>query len=104
MSNTYMYNTARTFHPSWWDTTTQRSSHSLLNNIFGRVYSDKKKKKMPWLQNSISESVIFVIGEGNGHPTPIFLPEKPPWTEEPGRLQSLGSQRIKHNLVTEPHL
>ena len=23
-----------------------------------------------------------------------------PWTEEPGRLQSMGSQRIKHNWVT----
>ena len=24
-----------------------------------------------------------------------------PWTEEPGRLQSMGSQRIGHNLATE---
>ena len=24
-----------------------------------------------------------------------------PWTEEPGRLQSMGSQRVKHHLVTE---
>ena len=23
-----------------------------------------------------------------------------PWTEEPGRLQSMGSQRVKHNLVS----
>ena len=23
-----------------------------------------------------------------------------PWTEEPGRLQSMGSQRIRHNRVT----
>jgi len=23
-----------------------------------------------------------------------------PWTEEPGRLQSMGSQRVGHNLVT----
>ena len=26
---------------------------------------------------------------------------KIPWTEEPGRLQSMGSQRVGHNLVTE---
>ena len=25
-----------------------------------------------------------------------------PWTEEPGRLQSTGSQRVEHNLVTKP--
>ena len=24
-----------------------------------------------------------------------------PWTEEPGRLQSMGSQRGRHNLATE---
>ena len=25
---------------------------------------------------------------------------KIPWTEEPGRLQSMGSQRVKHDLAT----
>ena len=24
-----------------------------------------------------------------------------PWTEEPGGLQSIGSQRVRHNNVTE---
>jgi len=24
-----------------------------------------------------------------------------PWTEEPGRPQSMGSQRVRHDLVTE---
>ena len=27
-----------------------------------------------------------------------------PWTEEPGRLQSMGSQRVGHDLVTNTHL
>ena len=26
---------------------------------------------------------------------------KIPWTEEPGRLQSMGSQRVGHDLVTK---
>ena len=30
-------------------------------------------------------------------PTPIFLPRESPWTEEPGRLQSMGSQRVRHD-------
>ena len=30
-------------------------------------------------------------------PTPAFLPRESPWTEEPGRLQSMGSQRVKHD-------
>ena len=25
-----------------------------------------------------------------------------PWTEEPGRLQPMGSQRVGHDLVTKP--
>ena len=31
-------------------------------------------------------------------PTPIFLAWKIPWTEEHGRLQSMGSQRVGQNL------
>ena len=31
--------------------------------------------------------------------TPVFLPEESPWTEEPGGLQSTGSQRVGHDLV-----
>ena len=27
-----------------------------------------------------------------------------PWTEEPGRLQSMGSQRVGHNLAPKPPL
>ena len=29
-------------------------------------------------------------------PTPVFLPGESPWTEELGRLQSMGSQRVGH--------
>ena len=34
------------------------------------------------------------------HPTPILLPGKIPWTEEPGRLQSMGSLRVGHDWAT----
>ena len=34
-------------------------------------------------------------------PTPVFLPGESPWTEEPGRLQSMGSQRVRHDWVTK---
>ena len=30
-------------------------------------------------------------------PTPVFLPREFPWTEEPGRLQSMGLQRVRHD-------
>ena len=31
------------------------------------------------------------------HPTPVLLPRKIPWTEEPGRLQSMGSLGVGHD-------
>ena len=31
-----------------------------------------------------------------------ILAWKIPWTEEPDGLQSLGSQRVRHNLATKP--
>ena len=34
-------------------------------------------------------------------PTPVFLPGESPQTEEPGGLQSMGSQRIRHNWATK---
>ena len=31
------------------------------------------------------------------HPTPVLLPWKIPWMEEPGRVQSMGSLRVRHD-------
>ena len=30
-------------------------------------------------------------------PAPVFLPGESPWTEEPGRLQTIGSQRVEYD-------
>ena len=38
-------------------------------------------------------------GEGNGNHSTI-LAWKIPWTEDPGRLQSMGSQRVGHDWAT----
>ena len=38
------------------------------------------------------------------HPTPVLLPGKIPQTEEPGRLLSMGSQRVGHYWATSPSL
>ena len=34
---------------------------------------------------------------------PSILAWRIPWTEEPGRLQSMGSQGVRHNLATDTH-
>ena len=39
-------------------------------------------------------------GEGNGNPLQ-FPAWEIPWTEEPGRLKSMESQRVKQDRVTE---
>ena len=34
-------------------------------------------------------------------PTQIFLPGESSWTEQPGRLQSMGLQRVRHDWATK---
>ena len=40
------------------------------------------------------------FGEGNGNP-PRYSYRGSPWTEEPSELQSMGSQRVQHDLATK---
>ena len=41
---------------------------------------------------------------GGGHDNSlVFLCGESPWTEEPGGLQSTGSQRVRHDWVTAQH-
>ena len=44
------------------------------------------------------------LGEGNSYPLQYSCLSSIPWTEEPGRLQSVGSQRVGHDRVTDLHL
>ena len=50
------------------------------------------------LNSNLSGSRLS-LGEGNGNPFQS-LAWKIPWTEEPGRLQSMGSLRVKHDWET----
>ena len=41
---------------------------------------------------------LFACGIGGGHWVHITsLPGESPWTEEPGGLQSMGLQRVRHD-------
>ena len=51
-------------------------------------------------KDELSEGILMVTiqGEGNGNPThSSLLAWRIPWTEEPGGLQSMGSQRVGHD-------
>ena len=42
--------------------------------------------------------VALIVNNGEGTDTPLqYSCLEIPWTEEPGRLQSTGSQRVGHN-------
>ena len=51
---------------------------------------------LSWLFNMLSR---FVIGKGNGTPLQYSCLENP-WMEQPGRLQSMGSLRVRHDWAT----
>ena len=53
------------------------------NGKCGRPGFDPWVRKIPWRRA--------------WQPTPVFLPGESPWTEEPGGLQSMESQRIGHD-------
>ena len=36
-------------------------------------------------------------GGGHSNTLPAFLPGESSWTEEPGELRPIGSQRVRHN-------
>ena len=60
--------------------------HALLQGIFPIQGSNPGLlhcRKIPWRRT--------------WQPTPVFLPGESLWTEEPGGLQSLGSQRVGHD-------
>ena len=54
-----------------------------------------------WNIHSFCIHVTTPSGEGNATPSSTLV-WKIAWTEEPGRLQSMGSRRVGHDWVTEP--
>ena len=61
-----------------------------LHEITG-LYSSKEATV--WILHEITD---LKLGKGNGNP----LHWKIPWTGEPGRLQSMGLQRVGHDWAT----
>ena len=61
-----------------------------------------RKKNMPamqvtWVQHLGWEDTLEDMATHSS-----ILTWEIPWTEEPGGLQSMGSQRVGHNRVTKP--
>ena len=57
----------------------------------------RQVKNLPALRDTwFSPWVGKIFWRREWQPTPVFLPGEYPWTEESGRLQSMGSQRVRH--------
>ena len=56
--------------------------------IFGEGYVQSGHTDFEGLVNSMEEEMAT---------HPVYLPGKIPWIEEPGGLQSMGSQRVGHD-------
>ena len=55
-------------------------------------------KNLPVMQETwVSPWVGKIPWRRAWQPTPLFLPGESPWTEGPGGLQSMGSQRVGHD-------
>ena len=81
---------------------TETQRNCLLEPYIARVNA---KTNFPfeceWLNNQkIKLRSVVYPGEGSGNPLQYPCLENP-WTEEPGRLQSMGLQRVGHDLATK---
>ena len=74
----------------------------MYSNIWGLPHSSVSEESVC----SVGDLGLIPVsrrspGEGNGNHCNI-LAWRTPWTEEPGGLQSMGLQRVRHNLATKP--
>ena len=80
------------------------------------IWSDWKNHGLPrWSQWSRTHLPMQVDLRGVGsipgsgrspgrrHSNPLILAWRIPWTDEPGRLQSIGSHRVRHNWSNLAH-
>ena len=87
-----------------------KKSQRLLNDCTEKLYIEaslvaQMVKNLPVMWE-IWETKFLSLGwkdplEKGMVTTPVFLPGEFPWTEEPGGVQSMGSQRVKHNWATK---
>ena len=80
-------------------------------NTIKQIYKSTASPVAPWCKNlpatqETQEMRVRSLGQEDPleeematHPS--ILAWRIPWTEEPGRLQSIGSQRVRHDGVTE---
>ena len=78
------------------------SFFSWTKSLQGASLVAQTVKNLPVMQETQVQSLDQEDPLGKGMAThSSILAWEIPWTEEPGRLQSMGSQRVRHNRETE---
>ena len=83
--------------------TTLSRPESFFNDVQQKVLLTPKIHPPPFSLNIHSQIFSNVHDSWQGRqwrPTPVFLPGKIPWVEEPDRLQTMGSLRVRHDQAT----
>ena len=95
----------------WWDSPGQEAK---TERKWVPNYNNSSSQLWCWAHGSVVKTLPVNAGDaglipgsgrspGEGMATHFsILAWKIPWTEEPSRLQALGSQRVGHDLVTKP--
>ena len=73
---------------------------STLNSLVAQMVKHLPIMQETWVRSLGQEDIL----EKELATHSSTLAWKIPWTEEPGRLHSMGLQRVEHNLVTSLHL
>ena len=67
----------------------QYSGASLVAQMRKNLPAMRETRFTPWIEK--------IPWKRAWQPTPVFLPGESQWTEEPGELQSVRSQRVRHD-------
>ena len=76
----------------------QSGSCVLVHTLVPHMVKNLPAMRETWVQSWVRK----IPWRRKWQPTPVFLPGESPWTEEPGELQSMGSQRVRHDWATNP--
>ena len=77
----------------------RKSSGVSDDPMSGRFPGDSDSKESACNVGDLVSSLDWEDSLQKGMAThPIFLAQRIPWAEEPGWLQSMGSQRVRHDL------
>ena len=66
----------------------------LIWNKVGQMIMNSPAMQETWVQSLSWQDPLE-----EGMATPVFLPGESPWTQEPGGLRYMGSQRVRHDWV-----